>query len=64
MGSGAEPPKDFFWFVYGDFSANSFQPIVFFFILELGFWRLVNTLYCIVNILYNEMKEIKREVKL
>ena len=29
-------------------------------ILELGFWRLVETLYCIVNILYNAMKETKR----
>ena len=33
-------------------------------ILELGFWRLKNTLYCIVNILYNAMKETKRAVKL
>ena len=32
--------------------------------LELGFRRLVETLYCIVNILYNAMKETKREVKL
>ena len=32
-------------------------------ILELGFWRLVETLYCIVNILYNEMKETKRASK-
>ena len=30
-------------------------------VLELGFWRLVETLYCIVNILYNSMKETKRE---
>ena len=30
-------------------------------ILELGFWRLVETLYCIVNILYNAMNETKRE---
>ena len=29
-------------------------------ILKLGFWRLVETLYCIVNILYNAMKERKR----
>ena len=29
-------------------------------ILELGFQRLVETLYCIVNILYNAMKETKR----
>ena len=29
-------------------------------VLELGFHRLVETLYCIVNILYNAMKEIKR----
>ena len=29
-------------------------------ILELGFWRLVETLSCIVNILYNAMKETKR----
>ena len=29
-------------------------------ILELRFWRLVETLYCIVNILYNAMKETKR----
>lgn len=29
-------------------------------ILELGFHRLVETLYCIVNILYNAMKETKR----
>ena len=28
--------------------------------LELGFQRLVETLYCIVNILYNAMKETKR----
>ena len=28
--------------------------------LELGFRRLVETLYCIVNILYNAMKETKR----
>ena len=28
--------------------------------LELGFQRLVETLYCIVNVLYNAMKEIKR----
>ena len=28
--------------------------------LELGFHRLVETLYCIVNILYNAMKETKR----
>jgi hypothetical protein len=32
--------------------------------LELGFRRLVETLYCIVNILYNAMKETKRAVKL
>jgi hypothetical protein len=32
--------------------------------LELGFSRLVKTLYCIVNILYNEMKETKGAVKL
>ena len=30
-------------------------------VLELGFRRLVETLYCIVKILYNEMKETKRE---
>ena len=29
-------------------------------VLELGFHRLVETLYCIVNILYNAIKEIKR----
>ena len=29
-------------------------------VLELGFWRLVETLYCIVNILYNAKKETKR----
>ena len=29
-------------------------------VLELGFLRLVETLYCIVNILYNAMKETKR----
>ena len=29
-------------------------------VLELGFWRLVETLYCIVNILSNAMKETKR----
>ena len=29
-------------------------------ILELGFWRLVETLYSIVIILYNAMKETKR----
>ena len=29
-------------------------------VLELGFQRLVETLYCIVNILYNAMKEKKR----
>ena len=29
-------------------------------VLELGFQRLVETLYCILNILYNEMKETKR----
>ena len=29
-------------------------------ILELGFRRLVETLYCIVNILYNAMKETTR----
>jgi hypothetical protein len=29
-------------------------------VLELGFRRLVKTLYCIVNILYNAMKETKR----
>ena len=29
-------------------------------VLELGFWRLVETLYCIVNILYNVMKETNR----
>ena len=28
--------------------------------LGLGFQRLVETLYCIVNILYNAMKETKR----
>ena len=29
-------------------------------VLELGFQRLVETLYCIVNIVYNAMKETKR----
>ena len=29
-------------------------------VLELGFQRLVETLYCIVNILYNAMNEAKR----
>ena len=29
-------------------------------VLELGFQRLVETLYCIVNILYNAVKETKR----
>ena len=29
-------------------------------VLELGFRRLVETLYCIVNILDNAMKETKR----
>ena len=29
-------------------------------VLELGFQRLVETLYCIVNILYNAMRETKR----
>ena len=29
-------------------------------VLELGFRRLVETLNCIVNILYNAMKETKR----
>ena len=29
-------------------------------VLELGFHRFVETLYCIVNILYNAMKETKR----
>lgn len=38
------------------FSAHGFLILV----LELRFWRLVETLYCIVNILYNEMKETKR----
>ena len=33
-------------------------------ILELGFLRLVNTLYFIVNIPYNAMKETKRVVNL
>ena len=38
------------------FSVNGFLiPI-----LELGFRRLVETLYCIVNILYNAKKETKR----
>ena len=32
--------------------------------LELGFRRLLETLYCIVNILYDAMKETKRAVKL
>ena len=41
------------------FSAHGFLIPV----LELGFWRLVETLYCIVNILYNAMKETKRESK-
>ena len=31
-------------------------------VLELGFQRLVETLYCIVNILYNTMKETKRVI--
>ena len=39
------------------FSAHGFLIPV----LELGFRRLVETLYCIVNILYNAMKETKRE---
>ena len=38
------------------FSAHGFLILV----LELGFRRLVETLYCIVNILYNAMKETKR----
>ena len=29
-------------------------------VLELGFRRLVETLYCVVDILYNAMKETKR----
>ena len=29
-------------------------------VLELGFWRLVENLYCIVNILFNAMEETKR----
>ena len=32
-------------------------------VLELGFRRLVETLYCIVNILNNAMKETKRASK-
>ena len=38
------------------FSVHGFLILV----LELGFRRLVETLYCIVNILYNAMKETKR----
>ena len=38
------------------FSVHGFLILV----LELGFQRLVGTLYCIVNILYNVMKETKR----
>ena len=38
------------------FSAHGFLIPV----LELEFWSLVETLYCIVNILYNAMKETKR----
>ena len=38
------------------FSAHGFLILV----LELGFRRLVESLYCIVNILYNAMKETKR----
>ena len=37
------------------FSTHGFLILV----LELGFWKLVETLYCIVNILYNAMKETK-----
>ena len=32
-------------------------------VLELGFRRLVETLYCIVTILYNAMKETKKASK-
>ena len=38
------------------FSVHGFLILV----LELGFQRLVETLYCIVNIFYNAMKETKR----
>ena len=38
------------------FSVHRFLILV----LELGFRRLAETLYCIVNILYNAMKETKR----
>ena len=34
--------------------------VVLILVLELGFQRLVETLYCIVNILYNAMNETKR----
>jgi hypothetical protein len=32
--------------------------------LELGFRRFIETLYCIVNILYNAMQETMRAMKL
>ena len=38
------------------FSVHGFLILV----LELGFRRLIETLYCSVNILYNAMKETKR----
>ena len=33
-------------------------------VLEIGFWRLENALYCIVNDCVNAMKETERVVKL
>ena len=50
----------FSWLFDKQFSAHGFLILY----LELGFRRLVKTLYFIVNILYNEMKETKRVVKL
>ena len=38
------------------FSVHGFLILV----LELGFWRFIETLYCVVNILYNGRKETKR----
>ena len=38
------------------FSVHGFLILV----LELRFWMLVETLYCILDILYNAMKETKR----
>ena len=65
-GSGSEPPKLFFWgVVFGSIPMSGFVAHGFLIpVLELGFRRLVETLYCIVNILYNAMKETKRVVKL